>query len=246
MFLIETIVTEANSHTTEYLQELAQQAFHRYVDMYKFCVAGFVTDNAAIVTKMRTQLQTTGNLNQTFFYGCCALLLNLLAPGFEILITDETLTIIINLIFSHKPPGWVRQANIHQKKLPTDVRWNSTCETLDSYNKACPSLVTRDEEHREDFKPDINRMVTDFALGKYVEDCLQVLTPIAKALDFVQKSGKIFIRCCFCLAPNGIHSHYIFALCKTSQIRQGIKTLLLPPSICLATIWTLRYFDQIY
>ena len=55
IFLLETIDTEANAHTAEYLQELAQQAIHRNVDMYKFCVAGFVTDNAANVTKIRAR-----------------------------------------------------------------------------------------------------------------------------------------------------------------------------------------------
>ena len=99
------------------------------------CINFVLLDLLLIMQRMlRRSGQETGDLNQTFFYGCCVHLLNLLALDLKIPITDKVVTIIKYFKFSHKPLGWARQANIHQMKLPTDVRWNSTCDTLDSYN----------------------------------------------------------------------------------------------------------------
>lgn len=84
VYLIDTIDTSSNSHTSDYLLTLA-------IDSIKKCqsfgcsVRSFVTDNAANMAKMRRQLMQLEDdqIGDVITYGCSAHLINLFAKDIE-------------------------------------------------------------------------------------------------------------------------------------------------------------------
>ena len=55
-YLTGTVDTSRETHTAEYIQELASSAVRSAEDCYGIHVASFVTDNASNMVKMRREL----------------------------------------------------------------------------------------------------------------------------------------------------------------------------------------------
>lgn len=85
MYLCDTVDTEDNSHTAEYLLNLAVTSI-KSCQKHGCRVRSFVTDNAANMCKMREQLVRCEELGMPdiITYGCSAHILNLLAHDIEI------------------------------------------------------------------------------------------------------------------------------------------------------------------
>ena len=190
VFLLDTIETGANPHDANYLQQIAQETIKKSEEKFKFKVCGFVTYNASNVSKMRKQMEQNEDTGDIFFYGCSAHLLNLLAGDLKIPnVVDRVKSVVKYFKFTHKPHGWLKEKGSNKMKLPTDVRWNSVCDTLNSYLNCWPTLLSIVEEHRSEIKPEIYRTITDISLTRNVEDYVKLLKPVAIALDSVQTAG---------------------------------------------------------
>ena len=59
--LINSIDTSRNSHTSEYLQTLAEAELKKYTSEYHVTVGSFETDNTGNVAKMRRELAANDN-----------------------------------------------------------------------------------------------------------------------------------------------------------------------------------------
>ena len=87
VYLVDTIDTSGNSHTSDYLTNMAKTSIAKVEDEYGCQVKSIVTDNAANVTRMRNDLEEADCSLIT--YGCSAHILNLLAHDFEIASVKE-------------------------------------------------------------------------------------------------------------------------------------------------------------
>jgi len=83
--LCDTIDTEGNSHTAEYLLNLAITSI-KSCQQNRYRVKSFVTDNAANMHKMGDQLTKSDELGMPdiITYGCSAHILNVFAHDIEI------------------------------------------------------------------------------------------------------------------------------------------------------------------
>ncbi|XP_045105389.1 uncharacterized protein LOC123500868 [Portunus trituberculatus] len=78
VYLVDTIDTSGHPHTSDYLKGIATRSIETAEHKYKCKVGSFVTDNAANVAKMRSELLKDDEYN-LISYGCSAHILNLLA-----------------------------------------------------------------------------------------------------------------------------------------------------------------------
>jgi len=78
IFLVDTVDTSGNSHTSDYLVEVAVRSIQKCEKQFGCSVQSVVTDNAANVAKMREELQKRDDID-VITYGCSAHLMNLLA-----------------------------------------------------------------------------------------------------------------------------------------------------------------------
>ncbi|KAL7641224.1 UNVERIFIED_CONTAM: hypothetical protein RMT77_008362 [Armadillidium vulgare] len=71
--------------------------------------------------------------------------------------------------------------------MPQDVRWNTLCDSLESYLTNWPSLITVcDGEKENDLDKDVVRKVMDTNLKRNAEDMLKISKNIVVALDRLQ------------------------------------------------------------
>lgn len=71
-------------------------------------------------------------------------------------------------------------------QLPCETRWNSQLDCVSSYLKNRVSLLEIIDVHEEDIAVSIVRIVNNIAIYKEAKHLFKQLTPIAKALDFLQ------------------------------------------------------------
>lgn len=188
-YLIDTFDTTDNSHTAEYLIELACQSIEKCHQIYGCIVRSFVTDNAANMTKMRNDLMTIPNMQDTdiITYGCSAHLLNLLAHDIETTGVKDEIKLIIKYFRNHHIPGAkYKQARGSALKLPSDVRWNTLSDCLESYIENWHILAKVCSENRTVIDSSVAYKVNDFSLKINAEIYLRKMKLVAGALDKAQ------------------------------------------------------------
>lgn len=187
-YLIDTIETVDNTHTADYLLKVTKKVIEETESRFDCRVTSLVTDSAANMSRMRKEIEAD---NGEFFitYGCAAHSLNLLAKDVEVPgVKDHVVHIIKYFRNHHLPASWYKLAGGKKLVLPQDVRWNTLADSLESFLRNWPILVQVCEEHRENIDKDVAKQVTNLSLKRNVEDYLQLLKPIAVALDKVQSN----------------------------------------------------------
>ena len=120
-FLTSSIDTSGNSHTADYLTEVAKEAVKSCEREYGCRVRSFVTDNKANVAKMREQLRENEDLN-LITYGCSAHLLNLLAHDVQVQACKENIVKVIKYFRNvHLAAARYKAAGGSKLVLPSDV-----------------------------------------------------------------------------------------------------------------------------
>ena len=126
--------------------------------------------------------------------GCSAHVLHLLAK--DLLnknISDRIITIVKYFRNTHLPNAWYSSEGGSALVLPVDVRGNSCADCLESYVKNWSKIVKvcEDEEYRENISSDIKRKVMDLNIKRKAEEMIEVLKPIACALNAIQKENFV-------------------------------------------------------
>lgn len=186
--LTETIDTEDKSHTSDYLLEVAERSINN-CKKYGCKVRSFVTDNAANMSKMREEL-AKGDIEDVITYGCSAHLLNLLAHDLEIAGIKEHIKQIVKYFKNtHFAAGKYKQAGGTALVVPTDVRWNSLTDCIDSYLKNWHIIAKVCTENRSAINPQVSVKVNDLNLKQNAQDYLEKLKAVAVSLDKVQRDN---------------------------------------------------------
>jgi len=187
--LCDTIDTEGNSHTAEYLLNLAITSI-KSCQQHGCRVKSFVTDNAANMHKMRDQLAKSDELGMPdiITYGCSAHILNLLAHDIEIPGIKSNIKKIIKYFRNtHFAAAKYKQAGGKALVMPQDVRWNTLADCLESYINNWHILSKVCTDNRVAISSDISSKVHDMDLKISATIYLEKLKVISVALDKVQR-----------------------------------------------------------
>lgn len=155
-------------------------------------VTSFVTDNAANVSKMRQELEQDENVN-LIAYGCSAHIFNLLAHDLtdkdkKLSSAKEQVMKIIKYFRNHQMPCAIyKELGGSALILPSEVRWNTMADSLESYLQNWPILCKVCEENREIIDKEIIKLIQKFDLKKNAEDLLKRLKETAVATDKAQQ-----------------------------------------------------------
>jgi uncharacterized protein YuzB (UPF0349 family) len=185
-----TVNTSGMPHTAAYLKSLAKEAIVQCETQFLCKVRSFVTDNAANMAKMREELKMDDELD-IITYGCAAHLLNLLAHDVvdgDDACKDKVLRIIKYFRNHHLPAAKYKEAGGSALLLPSEVRWNTMNDSLESYSKNWHILCGVCENHPEVVDNTIASLVQNFSLKRKAEDMSRRLKPIAVALDQMQSN----------------------------------------------------------
>lgn len=192
VYLVDTIDTSGTPHTGENLTDLAVTAIKNIQDKFNCRIRSFVTDNAANMASMRKALKTKDCI-EVVCYGCSAHILSLLSKDLEIQSVTEHV-VQINKYFRNNQ---FARAKFNESKgnksvglsLPSQVRWNTMCDSLESYIKNWPILMQIVDENRDAIDESIRSKVMNLSIKRNVEDLLLRLKPISIALDQIQKDS---------------------------------------------------------
>lgn len=184
--LTETIDTEDKGHTSDYLLEVAERSI-KNCQKYGCKVRSFVTDNAANMAKMREEL-AKGDIEDVITYGCSAHLLNLLAHDLEIAGIKEHIKQIVKYFKNtHFAAAKYKQAGGTALVLPTDVRWNSLADCIESYLNNWHIIAKVCSENRSAINSNIGVKVNDVNLKQNAQDYMKTLKAVSVSLDKVQR-----------------------------------------------------------
>lgn len=191
--LCHTIDTQDNSHTAEYLLQLAVESIKACQD-FKCIVRSFVTDNAANMAKMRNELSKRDDLGlpDILTYGCSAHILNLLAQDLEFPDLKCKIKKVIKYFRNtHFAASKYKQAGGKALVLPQDVRWNTLCNCLESYIDNWHILSKVCSEYKLSIDTDIIKLVNNMDLKINCEEYYRKLKFISVSLDKMQRDDCV-------------------------------------------------------
>lgn len=185
--LVSTVDTSGNSHTAEYLQELAMEEIKKCEKEFKVRIGAFVTDNTGNVTKMRRQLADNEDMDIIQF-GCNAHILNLLAKDVKIEgVSGPIVQVIKYFRNTHLPAAWYKSMKGTKLVLPCEVRWNTMSKAIESFLKNRGILVQICQDHKSEIDKNIATIVNNANLVMNAQDYSSRMRPIAVALDRMQR-----------------------------------------------------------
>lgn len=195
-YLVDTIDTSGNPHTSAYLTEVAITLINKLKTEYGCTVCSFVTDNAANMAAMRYQIRTSVPVSisrstelNIITYGCAAHILNLLCKDLEIVNIKEHVVYIVKYFRnSHFASAAYAKQGGKKLVLPNDVRWNSLADCLEGFVESWPILFKIAEENKNEIESTIREKVSNIHLKRLAEDYLKILKPISIAIDRLQKN----------------------------------------------------------
>ncbi|XP_069593638.1 uncharacterized protein [Ranitomeya imitator] len=186
-YLTDTIDTSGNSHTAEYLLEIAKNSIHQCQEQFGCKVRSLVTDNASNVAKMRAELAHEDDTN-VITYGCSAHLLHLLAKDLHISgVKEHVVEIVKYFRNNHFAHATYKEMGGLKLVLPQDVRWNTLADCLEMFINNWSKLLSICETHQDKIDANIRSKVLNLGVKRNAEDLLERLKPISIALDKMQK-----------------------------------------------------------
>lgn len=189
VYLVETVDTSGHSHTAEYLAKVTGEVIRKCETDFSCKVRSVVTDNAANVTKTRQLLEQETDLS-IITYGCSAHILNLLANDYQCNFTgvkQHVLYVVKYFRNNHSANACYRKSGAPKLIVPSEVRWNTMVDCLESYIKGWPVMLKICEENRDTIDTAVKNHVSDLNLKRNIEDMIVVLKPISVALDKIQR-----------------------------------------------------------
>jgi Protein of unknown function (DUF 659)/hAT family C-terminal dimerisation region len=190
VYLVDTVNTESERHTSEYLLQLANEAIRKCKTDFGCKVRSFVTDNATNMAKMRSELAKLDDNPDIITYGCSSHILNLLAHDIEIPgVKEHVVQIMKYFRNNHFAGAKYKEAGGKALILPSDVRWNTLADCLECYIRNWPVLVKVCTENRAAIDKNVASKVNDIAIKNNAADYLAYLKDIAVSLDKVQSNN---------------------------------------------------------
>ena len=184
-FLTSTIDTQDERHTADNLEVIAEKAIKEAEESLGCRVESFVTDNAANMKKMRSQLKESYSI---IAYPCSAHIADRLAKDVDSSAVKSDIVAIHKYFRNHHlPNSWYKQAGGKALPIPCEVRWNSVNDCLQAYVNNWATLVKVVETHREEIDSNICNQVLDITLKHKAMEYLSRMKPIAIALDKLQR-----------------------------------------------------------
>jgi hypothetical protein len=186
-YMIDTIDTSGEPHTTEYLTDLSVKAIEKAESSFGVKIGSFVTDGAANMVSMRKKLLEESE-GKVVAYGCQAHLLNLLAKDLHKMQKSNTEHIICVLKYFrnvHSAQSRLKQLHINRPPLPAETRWNTVRDSLLYYDKNWPQLV----QIAKDLLPRTSverRYMENVQITNAASELLQIHDVFAAALNRLQ------------------------------------------------------------
>lgn len=191
VYLLDTIDTKDNSHTWDYLVQLAENTI-KLCESFGCTVGSVVTDNASNMSKMRTNLAMSEGLNNKHIitYGCSAHLLNLFAHDIEAVgVKSHIKSIFKYFRNTHFFAAKYKLEGGKSLILPQDVRWNTLSDTIQCYLDNWHILYKVCDENRTACNTTIYSKVKDTDMKTTAKEYLVKLKKISITLDKVQADG---------------------------------------------------------
>ncbi|XP_047986596.1 uncharacterized protein LOC125226609 [Leguminivora glycinivorella] len=180
--------TKENPHTALNLKDIALKSIAKAKQELGVTVRSFVTDSAANERLLRSHLEKTEDVD-IIQYGCSAHILNLLAKDLEIpAVTASIMKVIKYFRNHHIPAALYKQAGGKKLVLPLEVRWNTMNDAIRSYLDNRGILVQVSQDHKDKIDREVIKIVNDCQITMNAVDFLKTLSPIATALDRMQRN----------------------------------------------------------
>jgi len=123
-------------------------------------------------------------------YGCSTHMLNLLSADVKVRgVKDEIVSIAKYFRNRHLPAAWFKHAGGSKLTLPIDVRWNTVCDSIQTFLKNRGILVQICQDHKDSIDTTIASLVNDAAFAAKAKSYMDLMMPIAVALDWAQRAG---------------------------------------------------------
>ena len=184
---METIDTSGYAHSSQYLLELINETIRACEEEFKCNVRSVITDKAMNVTKMRTQLAESTEVD-VICYGCGAYILNLLAKNLEIAhIENNILRIMKYFRNTHLPKAYYKREVGKSLIIPSDIRWNKLLDCIEAYLNNWHVFICVCEENRNTIKQEIMADVQIFEIKTQAKEYQSIFKPIFIAFDYAKE-----------------------------------------------------------
>ena len=190
-YLLETVDTTGENHNTAYTTEIALK-FKRQIEAdFEVSVIGLVTDNAANMNAMRTEVKR--ECPKLSVYGCQAHIVNLLVkdiinlPEFKSC-SSKVVSVLKYLRNTHAASAELKKHNMPRPSLPCDTRWNSAIESFEYFVvhwSTIAEIINSSGLRRHDA---IYRYMEEIQLKRSANDAIDFLKPIGASLDKLQRN----------------------------------------------------------
>lgn len=94
----------------------------------------------------------------------------------------------------HRPAGWLKEKDGLKPQMPTDTRWNSQLDCLETYTKNWKFYFDIAREHRDEIDKDVKKIIDDRSIYNNANDLFDQLKIIGAALDKFQSNETRFSK----------------------------------------------------
>lgn len=197
VFFLSAVDTETNHKTTDYCLKLAEEAIHECELEYGCSVKSFVSDNENKMIKLQEELVKKYSGDDNFFiaYGCAAHYLNLLGKD---ICNTKNINVIMKQVIEvskyfrshHVAKGFLNHYGGVIPQLPSETRWNSHINCLETYVRNKDMFLKIIDEHEEEVDSNIRNIINNIALYKEVKNLISMLKPIKHSLNELQRDSS--------------------------------------------------------
>ena len=173
------------------MSELLKTEIEKYEKDWHVKITSVVTDNASNMAGMRNNINNSSMLLHAF--GCQAHLLNLLCKHITAKLqspVQRITSIIKHLRSHHAESSLLREKNTPRSPMPCDVRWNSMIDMLEYFCTHWSTIVVIINETMKS-SDRIYRDMEDIGLKRVASELLEILKPIAIALNKLQRDTAV-------------------------------------------------------
>jgi hypothetical protein len=171
--------------TTPYCLDLLEKAIVEAEKTFQCRVIGIVTDNTNSMVSMRSKIQEKNP--DLFAYGCNTHLMNLVGKACSKGEPMEDVKRIQHFFKDHTfPRETLKKTGVPQPILPNETRWNSQYACLKNFLKNHSSYLNLSKLPNADVPSSILQKLMDFQLYQDVQNLVNNLRPVAKALKWVR------------------------------------------------------------
>jgi len=185
-FLNAVVIEEEKKTALVCLRNL-KEAMVEAEQKYKVKIVGIITDNCNTMISMRRSC--INEFPDLIAYGCNSHLLNLIGKKMTPENLKNKIVKVQKFFRNHDlPSAYLKNLNGLRPVTPGDTRWNSQIDCFKNYVENQAKYLDISRKKDIDIPLDIKCIITDNDVFQDLEDCIQILSPVAIALDKVSSS----------------------------------------------------------